>query len=127
LKKCNIWSQHNRLPSNINKYRVITLSHSQNHILYNSLINHTFPLGINYIRYLETIFESNMPFSLHINSFIYKSFKMIGFIDSKYKKFNNINTLKLLYLTLVRSHQEFVPIIWSPNYAVYINQVDNVQ
>jgi len=35
--------------------------------------------------------------------------------------------MKLLYFSLVRSHLEFSSIVWSPNYALYINQVENVQ
>jgi len=51
---------------------------------------------------------------------------MLGFI---YRNTCNSKTqaLKLLYFSLVRSHIEFGAIVWSLNYALYINQVGNVQ
>jgi len=52
---------------------------------------------------------------------------MLGFIYRNTKEFKNINAMKLLFFSLVRSHLEFGSMIWSLKYDCYKNQIENSQ
>jgi hypothetical protein len=56
-------------------------------------------------------------FADHFNS----SFKSLGFVLRNGREFSDVDTLKLLYFTYVRSRLEYASIVWSPMYGVIIN------
>lgn len=60
------------------------------------------------IKDLGILIECNMIFSLHINTFITKTFKMFDFNNRNMRNLKNINSLKTLYFSLARIHLEFV-------------------
>lgn len=88
----------------------------------------TFLTRVNCIRNLRNLLKANiMSYSSHIHLVTNKAFKMLGFIYRNTENFKNINSMKMLYFSLVMSHLELGSMVWSPNYALYINQVENVQ
>ena len=127
LDKLVSWSKQNCLPLNINKCSIITFTRLHKPILFNYSIDHTTLTRVNHIRDLGILLEANMSYSSHINMITNKAFKMLGFIYRNTKNFKNIISMKMLYFSLVRSHLEFGSMVWSPNYALYINQLENVQ
>jgi len=127
LDKFVEWCHVNHLPLNINKCSVIMFSRVNNIITYNYLINSFIVTRVTSIRDLGIIFNYNMDFSIHINTFIKKAFKMLDFISRNTIDYKNTNALKILYYSLVRSHLEFGSIVWSPHYFSYTSLIDNVQ
>lgn len=53
--------------------------------------------------------------------------RTVGFISRFARHFRNIDTLKLLYVALVRPHVEYASIIWSPRHAKFIKSIESVQ
>jgi hypothetical protein len=43
------------------------------------------------------------------------------------RELNDVETLKLLYVTYVRSQLEYPSLVWSPMYNVYISELEGVQ
>jgi len=127
LDKLVRWSKQNCLPLNINKCSIITFTRLHKPILFNYSIDHKTLTRVNHIRDLGILLEANMSYSSHINMITNKAFKMLDFIYRNTKNFKNIISMKMLYFSLVRSHLEFSSMVWSPNYALYINQLENVQ
>ena len=53
--------------------------------------------------------------------------RTVGFISKFARHFRNIDTLKLLYVALVRPHVEYASIISSPRHAKFIKSIERVQ
>lgn len=90
LDRFAIWSRHDRLPLNISKCSVITFSRLDNAISYNYKIDNCVLTRVNSVRDLGIVIESNMFFSIHINTIIKKAFKMLGFINRSTNNFKNL-------------------------------------
>jgi len=56
-----------------------------------------------------------------------KSLQMLGFIKRCTRDFQDINSIKLLYCTLVRPHLAYGSCIWSPHYNNLIQIIEQVQ
>lgn len=73
---------------------------------------------------LGIIFDTKLDFIKHINEIKTKALKMLGFI---FRLSKNFNTIKYLYITLVRPTLEFSSIVWSPYYKYQISTIESVQ
>lgn len=71
---------------------------------------------VNSIRDLGISLECNMSFSSHIHLITNRAFKMLGFIYRNTRNFKCINTINLLYFSLIRSYLEFFFIVCLSNY-----------
>ena len=76
---------------------------------------------------LGVIFDKKLSFSNQIAHLTAKSYKSLGFVIRNTGNFQNITTLKLLYISLVRSHSEYASIIWCPSYLVHIESLEKTQ
>jgi hypothetical protein len=117
----------NQLFLNIKKCNSISFSRSVKPIIPKYSINNEQLDAKTEIRDLGVILDSKMLFKSHINRVIEKSFKQLNFILRVSKPFNNVNTMKTLYFTYVRSSIEFATVIWNPQYITYIDRLENVQ
>ena len=50
-----------------------------------------------------------------------------GFVIRQSRNLRNIDTIKLLYTSLVRPKLEFASIIWSQYYAINVNAIEKIQ
>jgi hypothetical protein len=125
LDRFSTWCHENLLPVNINKCNVISFTKKKYPLVFNYKINNIIINRVDSIRDLGVLFSSNLSFTSNINIVINKAFKMLGFILRNTKEFKNIQVLKTLYCSLVRSNLEFGSLIWSQNSTVQL--VDNVQ
>jgi len=104
------------------------------HIYYKKIsIQHTFNIRnhslfrVNEFCDLCVIFESDLSFNRHIQHIISKSSSILGITTRNCKDFKNHNTLKTLYMSLVRSKPECNPLDWSPYLNTHIKCIENVQ
>lgn len=59
------------------------------------------------------MFSSNNTFKVH-NTMVYeKAIKVLGFLNRASNEFKDINCLKVLYCSLVRSILKFGSIVWN--------------
>ena len=68
-----------------------------------------------------------MKFTQHFNNIISKAFKMLGFLIRTCRNFSKMETVMLLYKTLVRSQLEYASVIWSPASKTYADAIEKVQ
>lgn len=94
LDKFVVWSFVNRLPLNMKKCSVITFSHLNNIITYNYMIDNFSVKRVTSIRELGILFQFNMDFYIHINIYIKKAFKFLGFINRSTVNLKNANFLE---------------------------------
>ena len=106
---------------------VISFSNKKEPILYNYKINEDNLDRVSTVKDLGVYLTHNLNYSTHINAITLKAFKLLGFIKRASNNFNNVNTLKTLYITLVRSQLEYATQVWSPPQQYLINRLERVQ
>ena len=121
------WCTDNNMTLNVQKCKYIQFSKSTNPIPNNYHLNNIVLDNVNVIRDLGVLFDRRLTFSHHIEYCRNKALKVLGFIKRNSKDFSNINTIKLMYTSLVRPHLEFCTNLWSPYYKTYIDKLDSVQ
>lgn len=127
LDKISNWCIINKLPLNPEKCSVMTYTLKSSIIKFNyNLNNVTLQRPITF-RDLGVIFDKNLSFINHVDSIISSAFKTFGFIVRNSRDFMDVNTVKLLYYSLVRSKLEYAALVWYPGYQIHINNLENVQ
>jgi hypothetical protein len=92
--------------------------------LFNYSINGTTLPRSNSVRDLGVVFDSKLSFTYHIASIVNFS---LGFVLRNTREFSNVDTLKLLYFTYVRSRLEYASIVWSLMYSIHKSSLERVQ
>ena len=77
------------------------------------------------VKDLGVFFDSRVTFRDHYASVVSKAMSALGFIIRMAHGFSFIS-LKTLYCSLVRSQLEYASVIWSPIYAVHIDNLEHV-
>lgn len=108
--------RNNYILRSTNKCSVITFLPSDNVIIYNQKIYICAVTRVTPPPPLETQ-VSYMYFSLNINTYNKKVFKMLRLINKKTCHLKNNHVLKILFFFLVKSHIEFGSTIRSPSYS----------
>ena len=120
------WSNSNGMTLNITKCHVITFCHGKTPVIFNYNIDGTNLERVDSIRDLGVIFDSKMSFIPHIDSLISKSRSRLGFIFRNTSAFS-IDTLRVLYVSLVKPILNYASSLWSPFYRVHIDRIEAVQ
>lgn len=122
------WCLQNGLSLNINKCCFIVFSNKRLTIpAYTYHINHMALVQVENIKDLGVIFDSKLKFDKHIEWITNKAYKMLGFIARLTHEFSDINCVKLLYNTLVRSHLEYCTSVWNPYSQKQTISIERVQ
>ena len=122
------WCEENLFFLNFEKCFTITFSRRENFIPFNYLINNVSScIRVSSIKDLGVIFDTKLSFGEHITSVIGRANRMWGFIIRNTKLFTNTNSIRLLYLTLVRSVLMYASTIWRSNLKFNIERLERVQ
>lgn len=127
LNRVEIWCNSNSLPLNAAKCNVMTFSRKSNPEIFAYNLNDSLLQRPNTVKDLGVIFDKKLTFSHHIEAITLAAFKRLGFIIRNLKGFRNIHTLRLLYLSLVRSRLEYASLVWNPIYNVHITSLEKIQ
>lgn len=117
----------NKLYLNIDKCHYITFSRLTINYLFPYHINNTLLTKVKSVKDLGVMLDSKLVFDTHIENIIRKAYRNLGFIARNTKSFTKPASVVALYNSLVRSHLEFVSIVWNPNYVKYIERIEKVQ
>ena len=71
--------------------------------------------------------DSKLRFDHHVEHIVNKSYRMLGFMSRITKEFKNIQCIKMLYNSLVRSTLEYCTTVWNPHHVTRIDQIERVQ
>ena len=80
-----------------------------------------------FIKDLGVTFDPKLTFSKHIDDCTSVAFKSLGFILRNSKDFTELATLRMLFVTFVRSKLEYACVVWCPNYNIHIASLEKVQ
>jgi len=120
------WSLEN-LHFNVKKCLVMSYTKKVKPIQFNYLMGGiVLPVQSTY-KDLGVCFDSKFSFTDHIISLCNKAFSILGFIRRASNIFKDVNILKMLYCSLVRSKLEFASIIWYPQHAYLVDMIEGVQ
>ena len=127
LVRLERWCVTNRMQLHTDKCVVLSASRSR------SPVNYTYYLQGVVLREVHEVIDLGVcitpcfDFRPHYTRCINKAMRAVGFISRFARHFKKIETLRLLYVALVRPHVEYASIIWSPRHAKYIRAIESVQ
>lgn len=121
------WCLLQNMELNYNKCKVITFHRKKNPIVNNYRIDNVQLVRVSHVNDLGIKLDFMLRLNLHIEDILTKCFRLCGFIKRQTRDFTNINSIILLYNSLIRSSLEYCCTIWSPHYETYINRLEAVQ
>lgn len=127
LTRLEDYCRINKLELNPSKCFVCTFTRKFNVLHTNYTLQGQDLSRCNIMRDLGVHHDSRLLFDRHVDKIVNKASKSLGFVMRISKSFTNIKTIKLLYCTFVRSNLEYASQIWNPNYATYIDRIENIQ
>ncbi|XP_026467735.1 uncharacterized protein LOC113390822 [Ctenocephalides felis] len=101
---------------------ILSRSHNsiqQDHHLENQKIN-----SVTSIKDLGVIFDTKLNFSQNINKISLQALRTLSFIIRSGRDFHSIDTLCILYSTLVRPFLEYNSIVWAPHTELSSNKLN---
>lgn len=119
------WAAENRMVIHINKCFFVRFGKPKINTAY-IILQQSIPLK-NEVVDLGVTFNSQLSFKTQIINMVNKAFKILGFIKRIGKDFQNQDTFKTLYNSLVRSKLEYCCVIWNTNIEYLINEMEKVQ
>ncbi|KAH0818266.1 hypothetical protein GEV33_004525 [Tenebrio molitor] len=122
-KRCKL----NNLVLNHLKCSIVSFTRKTKPLLFDYKINGSILTRRESIRDLGVIFDSKLSFGEHIRTIAGTAFSALGFVLRAGREFSDVATLKLLYITYVRSRFEYASLVWSPIYDVHSSLLERVQ
>lgn len=127
IHKIELWCQNNKLEMNVSKCKILTYTRRVAPVEFLYTFNLTELSRGQTIKDLGILFNTKLDFGEHINVVARSSLKLLGFIIRNCKQFSNVNVLKTLYFSLVRSKIEYGALIWNPIYNVQSQSLERIQ
>ena len=121
------WCSENNLNLNASKCKIMCFSRKQHPINFEYKISNAVLDMTELFKDLGVWFAPRLSFSSHIDMKAAEASKFYGFIVRNCKSFSNLNTLKLLYFSYVRSRLEYAALVWKPYYNNKKTAIENVQ
>lgn len=127
LHRLSEWAVTNGLLLNIGKCKVVTFCKRKNPQIYTYYLSNSPLTRVETVKDLGIYFQSDLSFGYHIQEVTKSAYKILGFIIRNSQSFRNVETLKTLYFSLVRTRLEYCSIVWAPYYSVYKGMLEAVQ
>ena len=111
------WPSNNELNFQPSKCENLRISRKRHDCVYN--INE---IGMNIVtieKDLGILVSTNLKWNHHIKMITGKANRMLGFIKSSCAELSCNEPIKLLYISLVRSHMCFFSQVWAPQSTIY--------
>jgi hypothetical protein len=121
------WCVENSLPLNVNKCKILTFTRSFTPVTVSHVLNGIVLKRVNTITDLGVILDSKLSFRENIDSVVNKGSAMLCFIKRLSREFRDPYTLKVLFVTYVRSKLEYTICVWQPFYVTHINRIERIQ
>ena len=123
------WSDEHLLQLNPTKCKYMILSRKKSPVLN----GHTLSLGssvleeVETFKYLGVLIKNNLSWSDHITRVCSKARQILGLLYRQFYMDTPADTLKQLYLSLVRPHLEYAAQLWDPYAQKDIYKLESVQ
>ena len=122
------WSKINSLPINESKCQLMVFAKNKSRfedVQYT--VGNTKLVPQTEITDLGVVFDSKLSFNSHIRSIISNANRTLGFVIRSSHSFRQLDTLILLYNSLVRSKLEYASIIWHGLNTTQTEKLEKVQ
>lgn len=121
------WCSANDFVLNAEKCKVITISRKNSPILAEYYMDGEPIKRVVSTKDVGVTYDNKFSFKDHTELAKNKAMSMLSFIKRQcYGRFN-VNTAKMLYSAVVRSHLEFASTVWAPHHDVHIQSLESVQ
>lgn len=127
LDRLASWCEINKLFLNVKKCFHMCFYRSRIPISTSYLINNNEIALVPFIKDLGVIFDRKLTFDRHCETISNKAMQILGFVIRNTRTFQNIESIKLLYCSLVRSQLEYASPVWSPIYTCNLHRLERVQ
>lgn len=121
------WCLDNSLFLNIGKCNVLSFTRKNNVFSFHYHVDNQPLTRVDSIKDLGVTFDTKLDFSIHIDAVISKAYRMLGFMKRCTKDFSNVQAIKTLYFSLVRSNLEYCCLIWDPYYNNQTKILERIQ
>lgn len=121
------WCALNGMLVNTSKCKVISFTKSRTSLTHDYHMNGTVLDRVDSIRDLGIVIDRKVRFNEHIATVASKAYAMLGFLRRNTKDFNDVDALKTLYCSLVRSVLEYAVQVWGPYHAIHSNRLESIQ
>jgi hypothetical protein len=126
LEAIRTWSTVNKLPLNAAKCVVMHITRSNRPITVKYYMGDTPLETISTHKHLGVVLSSNLEWGPHINEVTSKAQRLLGFIQRTVGS-NDHNTMKKLFIALVRPILEYCAPVWAPNREGDKHKLEGVQ
>ncbi|PNF27925.1 hypothetical protein B7P43_G03400 [Cryptotermes secundus] len=112
---------------NIAKTRVVSYIRKTNFLSYEYQLCHDIITRTGSIKDLVVFYDSKLHFHTHINYIFSECIKLLGLIRSITYRFSSMESLYILYFTLVRSKLEYASVVWNSITSTNANKLERIQ
>lgn len=121
------WCKTNFLQLNVSKCRVMTFTRNHNCLQFEYCIEDYVLDRCLEFKDLGVTFDTKLSFSSHICQITKSASRTLGYFLRNWNCFSNLESLKVLYFSFIRSKLEYAVLIWSPIYQCACALVESVQ
>lgn len=105
----------------------MSISRKKEPVIFNYNMNDTSLNRVSEVKDLGVTYNSLLSYATHIENTVKSANRTLGFIIRQTSLFSNLETIKLLYNTLVLSKLDFASIIWEQQPQMYLDTLEKVQ
>lgn len=127
LNAVHVWCQDNNLQLNLSKCKVMSFHRKHTPFVFNYSLENSKLERCETFKDLGVVFDPGLSFSKHIADAVSSARRLLGYFIRNWKDFSNVSTMKLLYVTYIRSKMEYASVVWSPGYQNSIKHIESVQ
>lgn len=128
IDRVNEWCDRNLIQFNLKKCFTISFHRKkQEFIMFDYSIQNVKLQRVESVRDLGIILDSELSFEEHINAVVLKASRRWYTIQRHCGDFRNPQTIKVLYLSLVRSILVYGSVIWRPLYENSMYRIEKIQ
>jgi hypothetical protein len=121
------WCSANYMKLNISKARVIAFTRKTNVLYYNYKICDSSITRTDTIKDLGVQLDSKLHFHAHFDYIFSQSVRTLGLIRTVTYSFSTLDSLLILYLTLVRPKLEYASNVWNSITATDAKKLERIQ
>lgn len=127
INNAHKWSTENGLQFNISKCEQVQFCRGKIKFQHQYYLANEPLKNVKEKKDLGVIFQHDGKFNIHIKTTISNCFKRLGLIKRHAQQIQDLDTLIMLYNSIIRSKLEYCSNVWNPKTKDMINEIEKVQ
>lgn len=121
------WSAQCKLDFNIKKCNVMSITRQKDPIIFDYCMDNESLKRVYEFKDLGITYDYKLSFKKHIENVVKSANRALGFTIRQTSLFVKIDSIKLIYVTLVRSKLEYGSVIWNGEYQTILQELERIQ